>query len=165
MAKERSERYPSARLLRKALEECMNTLSVPNAMVLGGDLWSKSSIPRIKVVSDSPFTSEHNLKREDLDRFESRLKMRRVLGVLLVPLLLLLIGGAGLAYFLLRPKSQTTAVAKEKEPNNTLQEANLIAKGRPVKGQIGKWKVNQKPESVVDNSKYLEQNLPERRRA
>ncbi|MFH2010253.1 MAG: protein kinase [bacterium] len=138
MAKEKSERYATTRLLRKALEECMSTLSVPNAMVLGGDLWSKSSIPRIEVATDSPFTSAHNLRREDLDRFESRLKLRRVLGVILVPLLLLLLGGAGLAYYLLRPKSQTTAVAKEQEPNNKLEEANLIAKNRPVRGQIGK---------------------------
>ena len=138
MAKEADERYATSRVLRKALEECMSTLSVPNAMVLGGDPWSQSSIPRIEVVSSSPFTSETNLKREDLDRFERKLKRRRFSSVLMLPLVLLLLVGGGLAYYLLRPKTVTTALAKEKEPNNKLEEANPIGKGRPVKGLIGK---------------------------
>jgi len=138
MAKEASERYPSARSLRKALEECMATLSVPNAMVLGGDLWSQSSIPRIEVVTSSPFTSETNLKREDLDRFEVKLKRKRLGSILLLPLLLVLLGAGFGAYYLLRPVVVTTALAKEKEPNNKLEEANPIGRGRPVKGLIGK---------------------------
>jgi eukaryotic-like serine/threonine-protein kinase len=138
MAKEASERYATARALRKALEECMSTLSVPNAMVLGGDLWSQTSIPRIEVVSSSPFTSETNLKREDLDHFENKLKRRRLGSILLLPLLLLLLGGGVLAYYLLRPTAVSTALAKEKEPNNKLEEANPIGKGRSVKGLIGK---------------------------
>ncbi len=138
MAKDVDERYGSTRELRKALEECMSTLSVPNAMVLGGDPWSQSSIPRIEVVSASPFTSETNLKRADLDLFERKLKRRRFGSVLLLPLILLLVGSAGLAYYLLRPQSVSTALAKEKEPNNKLEQANPIGKGRPVKGLIGK---------------------------
>ena len=116
----------------------MSTLSVPNAMVLGGDPWSQSSIPRIEVVSSSPFTSETNLKREDLDLFERKLKRRRFGSVLMLPVVLLLMVGGGLAYYLLRPKTVTTALATEKEPNNKLEEANPIGKGRPVKGLIGK---------------------------
>ena len=138
MAKESSERYASSRALRKALEECMSTLSVPNAMVLGGDPWSQTSIPRIEVVTSSPFTSETNLKREDMDRFERKLKRRRFGSMLILPLLLLLLGGGGLAYYLLRPRTVTTTMAREKEPNNKLEEANPIGKGQPVTGLIGK---------------------------
>jgi serine/threonine-protein kinase len=138
MAKDASERYQSTRALRKALEECMSTLSVPNAMVLGGDPWSQSSVPRIEVATSSPFTSETNLKREDLDRFERKLKQKRVGSILLLPVLLVLLGGGGLAYYLLRARPVSTTLAREKEPNNGLDQANPIGKGRPVKGLIGK---------------------------
>jgi len=139
MAKDPAERFGTTRELRKALEGCMKTLSVEPVRILGGsslDPWSQSSMPGIKV-SQSPFSSENNLKRADLDQFEKRLKRKRWLQVL-IPLLVLGMVGGGLAYWLTRPKPVETAVRKEREPNHDTAHANPIARGQPVKGQIGK---------------------------
>jgi serine/threonine-protein kinase len=139
MAKDPAERHGSTRELRKALQGCLASLRADPVRVLGGttsDPYSQSSMPGIAVAS-SPFTSEHNLKRADLDHFEKRLRRRRRLSVLL-PLLVLLLGGAALAWYFTRPAPVSHALKREKEPNHTNTEANLIARGHPVKGQIGK---------------------------
>lgn len=75
------------------------------------------------------------LRRSDLDSFESSLKRRRIIGLILVPLVLMAIGAAAFYLIALRPASPHRV---EREPNNELDSANLIASGTPVTGFLGK---------------------------
>lgn len=139
MAKEPSERFATVRGLRKALQACLASLTTQPVRVLGagtGDPWAQSSFPGLAVAT-SPFRSENNLRREDLDHFERRFRWRRRLAVL-IPVLILLLAGGGVAAWLLRPPPKQAALDREHEPNNTTSEANLIVPWRPVRGQIGK---------------------------
>jgi serine/threonine-protein kinase len=140
MAKNPAERFQTTRAFRKALEACIAALSVPTVRVLGGspaqDPQSMTSMPAFSV-SVSPFTADNNLRREDMDAFERRLKRRRVMSIV-TPILMLLGVGAGLAWWLTLPAEPSRGMQTEREPNSTTAEANPIARGRAVRGQIGK---------------------------
>src|SRR5688572_30302055 len=83
---------------------------------------------------DESSTAEPRLHREDFDAFERSLRRRGFLRMLIVPMMLAAVGG-GAFWYLRWQKRQPRTV--EKEPNNTLETATLIAAGQPVRGKIG----------------------------
>jgi eukaryotic-like serine/threonine-protein kinase len=138
MAKNLSERYASAGALQQDLERVLarGTGSVApgdssRARLATGEA-PTLSLPSAEIPSGDD--SDGGLRRQDLDRFETRLRRRRAaLGVALpLGLAALLVGGVGIY----RLRSER-AVSAEIEPNNTAGYANLLASGRPVRGAIG----------------------------
>ena len=84
---------------------------------------------------DYGLDSDLRLRRSDLDAFERSIKRRRVVRIAIVPLLLL-IGAAAIAYlFFMREPPTRTA---ERESNNKLTMATLIAIDSKVSGHIGR---------------------------
>jgi serine/threonine-protein kinase len=137
MAKDRSERFDGIRPFRKCLESVLSSVSAPRIALLPEDRSSEFTLPKVKVATRSPFASENHLRREDLDGFETALRRRRLAGLLAIPVLLTLAAGAVAAY-LLWPRARLAGMTEEREPNHRLEEANPIARGRAVRGQIGK---------------------------
>jgi hypothetical protein len=85
----------------------------------------------------TPIGAAQPLRREDFDAYERGLKRKRWLGLAIVPLLLVG-GGAGAFVYVTRLAPDTAVRESEVEPNNSPAEANPIASGRPIRGQIGK---------------------------
>ena len=74
------------------------------------------------------------LSRADIDQFEGQLKLRRRFGILAIPLLLMI---ALATSWIMAGRDQPHPVETEVEPNNEPAQANLIASGRAVRGEIG----------------------------
>ncbi len=136
LAKDRADRFQSADEFAQALFD-----RVPNLTMTSLPGHGSAAIP---IRRDSDFSSELSgvvarLSREDLDRFEKRLKIRRGIQIAILPLLLLLgVAAGGWWYLNWRARSPLRAVTCEQEPNNTTIQANLIANGKAVEGTIGK---------------------------
>jgi eukaryotic-like serine/threonine-protein kinase len=78
-------------------------------------------------------TAQPRLKREDFDAFERSLRRRSLVNVIIIPLLVVLVAAAGWAWW---TWTQAQPRVEEREPNNELTQATLIAPGSSVKGQI-----------------------------
>jgi serine/threonine-protein kinase len=89
------------------------------------------------VVSNwTPAPADSNLfSREDFDAFERRLRRRRVWAPALAALMLAGAGFGGFEYY--KKAKADRPVVVEREPNDELNSANLIALGQPVSGNIG----------------------------
>jgi serine/threonine-protein kinase len=140
MAKNVEERYSSAAALQRDLEKALARGSrsvVPvgpeRASVTAGEA-PTVSLPGAELEAGSD-PEGSGLQREDLDRFERRLKRNRSLLRLAVPLG---IGTIAAAIFGLVRLRAEKAASTEVEPNNTAAYANLLASGRPVRGAIGR---------------------------
>jgi serine/threonine-protein kinase len=142
MAKDLEGRYPSAAALGKDLERALAHASSAGlaATEPSRPKFSTGEAPTLSLPegelpsSDSDPDSEGGLRRQDLDRFEGRMRRRRAFMRLALPL-----GIAGLAvggWVVSRVRGEK-AVSTEIEPNNTAGYANLLASGRPVRGVIG----------------------------
>jgi serine/threonine-protein kinase len=140
MAKNVEERYSSAAALQRDLEKALARGSrsvVPvgpeRASVTAGEA-PTVSLPGAELEAGSD-PEGSGLQREDLDRFERRLKRNRSLLRLAVPLG---IGTIAAAIFGLVRLRAEKAASTEVEPNNTAAYANLLASGRLVRGAIGR---------------------------
>jgi serine/threonine-protein kinase len=129
MAKRREERFQTIDEVRKAIEEARG----PDTSPLPREAPSGVLERRAEISQAAPVT---RLSREDFDRFERNLKIRRWLALATVPVLLLAAGAVG--WFLYHREEVPQAVENEVEPNDTAQQANLIASGKTVHGGIGK---------------------------
>src|SRR6185369_6733638 len=78
-------------------------------------------------------SAQPRLKREDFDAFERSLRRRSLLNVVLAPLLFVVLGGAFWGWWHWK---QAQPRVEEREPDNELGQATLIATGSPVKGKI-----------------------------
>jgi serine/threonine-protein kinase len=79
-------------------------------------------------------SAQPRLKREDFDAFERSLRRRSLLNVVLAPLLFVVLGAAFWGWWHWK---QAQPRVEEREPDNELGQATLIATGSPVKGKIG----------------------------
>jgi serine/threonine-protein kinase len=86
-------------------------------------------------VGDEGSSNQPRLQREDVEAFERSLRRRSVGRLVIVPLLLVGVGGGVFAYW---RWSQTRPRSEEREPNNELDGATRIAAGKPVRGQVGR---------------------------
>jgi eukaryotic-like serine/threonine-protein kinase len=95
----------------------------------------RESSGRLPLTSDDDeHESAARLQRGDLNDFEASLRRRRLISMTVVAAVL--VGGAGAAVFVAtRPSAPVTI---ERESNDELSNANLIASGSPVVGYIGK---------------------------
>jgi serine/threonine-protein kinase len=84
---------------------------------------------------DDASGAEPRLAREDFDAFERSLRRRGVARMLIVPLALAAVA-AGVLWYVRWQRAQPNTV--EKERNNTLETATLIASGTPATGKIGR---------------------------
>jgi serine/threonine-protein kinase len=121
MAKRREDRFADAEAMRVALER------------LQRDLGSKPA-------EYTPMPSEHSekmLSREDFDRYERSLRLRRSIAPFVA--MAVLLGGAGVGWRFLRgPATAPVAVpTEEREPNDLPQQATRFVLGAPIKGAIG----------------------------
>ena len=131
MAKERDERFADVPALRAAIDEAR----VPDASPRNTPPAANAPVERRTTESLSPGRAVQ-LRREDFDRFERQLKIRRWVGLAILPLVLL--GGAAGGWALYHHERRRRAVDVEIEPNDNPGMANLIAPGRTVRGTIGK---------------------------
>ncbi|HZS35655.1 MAG TPA: serine/threonine-protein kinase [Polyangia bacterium] len=145
MAKSREDRFPSADAFRQAL------LDAPHASTPG-----LADAPSPHGAERRDTTGAAQLKREDIDNYESGLKRRRWLGFIALPLLFA-IGGGGFA--ILRYTSAPKPADVESEPNNSAAEANLIGSGRTLRAHIGKCLSPQ--ESDRDYYHFTVEHAPE----
>jgi serine/threonine-protein kinase len=144
LAKERDDRYPS---IGAVLDELENAFVEACAHITPLALsWSSLSESRPHRVAQLPLhdsgdqidygmLSSVRLQRADLDVFERSLRQRWWLRVALVPLVLAAVVGVAGYLLMLRAESPRTS---EREPNNTFDQATLIAQGAQVTGYLGK---------------------------
>lgn len=132
LAREPGQRWQSAAELGAEIEECYRELvgDITNS----GRSGSKSLGGGRLVVESDEGASDIRLRRSDLDAFERSLKRRR-LSVWAVTLLLLAGLVGGVAWYVTR-KGQVAR--SEREPNNELANATLIAFDTSVSGLLGK---------------------------
>ncbi|MDX2014686.1 MAG: serine/threonine-protein kinase [Myxococcaceae bacterium] len=119
LEKDPARRYPDADAMKKALEALRGAVKVPTR-------------------DYTPMPDElagRMLSREDFDHFERRLRAQRVLWPLAV--VAVLVAGSVLAFRGYQSTRATVAASVEREPNNQVPQATLIALGSPVKGAMG----------------------------
>ena len=129
MARSAGDRFPRVEALREAIAEARgpDASPVPRAPLSTGDRREAS-------VAGAPLQPVR-LRREDFDRFESALRVRRWAGILTLPVLLAAGGVAGWVWL---RHDRPRPVEVEVEPNDTPQTANPIAPGSTVRGTIGR---------------------------
>ena len=130
MAKDPAQRYPSAQEMGEAIEAAYAELvgdatPLPSRALRGR---------RERTDTDEPL-SELRLRRSDIDAYERSLRRQRLLTR--ASALAAILGGAAAAswWFLLRQPPPSTV---EREPNDEIGEATLIAAGTDVSGYLGK---------------------------
>jgi len=121
LAKRREDRFASADQMRAALERLRSNVA--------------SYSGHFTPVPDE-ITASKMVRREDFDRFERSLRMKRTLAPLLVLGLLAVTGLAAFEYW--QQSADETPSNVEREPNNEPAEANRIALARPIRGMIGR---------------------------
>jgi eukaryotic-like serine/threonine-protein kinase len=136
MRKRRDERYASADELKAALAEAASAPSqklptISQEMRRATDRRERSD-PSVA----TPIGAAQPLRREDFDAYERGLKRRRWLGLAIVPLGIVVGVGAFVVFTHVDPELAVRDY--EVEPNNQPAQANAIASGRAVKGQVGK---------------------------
>ena len=133
MAKRRDERYASADALKQALAQAASSASQRLPAPVSEQ---RRAADREEPSGVTPIGAAQPLRREDFDQYERGLKRRRWLALSIVPTALLLMAVAAVLY----SRATTTVQVRdnEREPNDTAAQANPIASGRPIKGQIGK---------------------------
>jgi eukaryotic-like serine/threonine-protein kinase len=132
MSKHREERYGSADELKAALHEAVLAASqrladLPEERRRSSDGESAGA---------TPVGAAAALRREDFDAYERGLKRRRWLSLAILPVGLALGVGAFVVFTRVDPTIRVRDY--EREPNNRPAQANPIASGRPIKGQLGK---------------------------
>ncbi len=147
LAKEPGDRFQDIESFLGSLEDvfarvCGDAPSGPMSVVGFGSLSgsSPSGAPRQLGVPSSDevdygMDSNVRLLRTDLAAFERSLKRKRRLGVALVPLIIAALGGAAVYMLVLRGARTYTV---EHEPNNSFDQATLIATGTSVTGHLGR---------------------------
>ena len=122
LAKDRQERFSSAEEMTQALERTRTALEVPSPHEV------------------TPLPGEMDVaRREDFDRFERSLKLRRAMGPVVALAVLAGLGAGGYWYVQQRAKA---ALVNEREPNDEVAQANRITLGQPITGKIGKRQPN-----------------------
>ncbi|HZN91582.1 MAG TPA: serine/threonine-protein kinase [Myxococcales bacterium] len=118
LEKKRDRRFAGAEEMRQALDAAARKLhAVPEA-------------------SEGPPAEESQelVRRADFDRFERRLRMRRMVAPLAV---LLVVSGLGAAGYGVLRRQATRTVVVEREDNDDPSHANRVALGTAVTGHIG----------------------------
>ena len=148
MAKSPDDRYATIGAMLDDIEAAFATLCAGAAGASSLDMVETASWPAHRAVGvahalahddaddiDYGMDSALRLRRADLDGFERALRRRRLVRVAVVPAILA--GLAGLAAYLLLLRAEAPREA-EREPNNQMDDATLIAPDRPVTGYLGK---------------------------
>jgi serine/threonine-protein kinase len=136
MAKRRDERYASADALKQALAQAASAASQRLPLPTGEQRRATDRHGRDEPSGVTPLGAAQPLRREDFDQYERNLKRRRWLALSIVPVALLASAVAVVLYS--RATSTVQVRDVEREPNDTAAQANPIASGRAIKGQIGK---------------------------
>jgi hypothetical protein len=133
MAKRKEDRFATADEFKAAVIEAASAAS-QKLSTISQELRRASDRGDPSVAT--PVGAAVPLRREDFDAYERGLKLRRWLGLSIVPLGLIL----GVAAFVVFTRVDPDIEVRdyEVEPNNTPAQANPIKSGRPIKGQIGK---------------------------
>lgn len=144
MAKSPADRYASIGTMLDDIEAAFATLCAGGASSL--DIVETASWPAHLAAAhalarddsdqiDYGMDSALRLRRADLDAYERALRRRRLVRVGTVPVILA--GLAGLAAYLVLLRAEAPRDA-EREPNDQMDDATLIAPDRPVTGYLGK---------------------------
>ncbi len=120
LGKDRKERFANAEQMREALE-CVRSEPAPAKHYF-------TPIP-------DEVTGSKMARREDFDRYEQSLRIKRILTPLVVLLLLAGLTAGGVRYWQREVDLKPSSV--EREPNNEPSQANRIALGSPIRGMIG----------------------------
>ncbi len=129
MAKKPADRFQGILEVRQAIEEARGAEPTPMRVPVE----AHEERRREPSGTQTPAT---RLSREDFDRFERSLKVRRFVALATVPLLLAAAAvGAWVAW---KRLDAPAPVEAEVEPNDTAGQANLIASGKTARGTIGK---------------------------
>jgi len=121
LAKDRQDRFASAEQMREALEQVRSEVGASNHHF--------TPIP-------DEITGSKMARREDFDRFERSMRVKRTLAPVLFLVLMGGLTGSVLRYWQQETDDRPSSV--EREPNNEPSQANLIALGLPVRGMIGR---------------------------
>jgi hypothetical protein len=145
MAKDPAERWATAAAMAAAVESAYAELV--GDRLIGASRSSSSARRRAHTEDDEPL-SELRLRRSDLDDYERSLRRQR-LGVTLGGLVLAAALVAVVVWWTVLRKEP--AYRHEQEPNDTVNDATLIAHGTKVTGYLGKRRSKSEP----DNDVYL----------
>lgn len=139
MAKDPESRYSSAMEMADSMQSCLESLSQPSFVSPLGQL-STSLEGEGKRASDNPETWSTSLRlnRSDFDEFERSLRRRRRAQKLMIPFVLLVLACGATYLFWPSGRAQPKHATVEKEPNNSMEDANLVANGIAIEGTIGK---------------------------
>jgi len=139
MAKDPGSRYSSALEMADAMQSCLESLSQPSFVSPLGQL-PTSLDGEGKRASDNPETWSTSLRlnRSDFDDFERSLRRRRRVQKLMIPFVFLVLACGATYLFWPSGRAQPKYAKVEKEPNNSMEDANLVANGIAIEGIIGK---------------------------
>jgi serine/threonine-protein kinase len=143
MAKAPTDRYTNIRELLEDIEQLYTSLFVSSSAIQrpptqwlaspDGELAPVAAMLEIQV--DHGIEANLRLRREDFDVFEKKLRRTRVARLIFIPTFLLAMIAAAAYFVFLRAVPVYKA---EREPNNTLDTATLVAANSEVTGHIGK---------------------------
>ncbi len=165
MAKAPSDRYANIRELLEDIEQLYTGLFVSSSAIPRPDAkWLANSDGELAPVAamlevdlDHGLEANMRLRREDFDVFEKKLRRTRTARIVLIPAVILAAFGAVAYFVFLQADPVFTA---DREPNNTLDTATLVAANSEITGHIGKrvstsepdvdfYRFNTKPEGQV----------------
>jgi serine/threonine-protein kinase len=135
MAKKRRQRYKSVAELSADLAEIYDSPRQLSRSRVFGSGAADAEAHELAADIDYGIDDALRLRRADLDRYETSLRRRRWVRVLVVPLVLAGLAVAGLMYF---RHLERRPLEAEAEPNDHLGDANRIATKAPVTAYLGK---------------------------
>ncbi|MCG8418976.1 MAG: serine/threonine protein kinase [Proteobacteria bacterium] len=144
MKKKRDERYQAIDALQDDLEQAFIDVCEPSASRALPEISSLSPAVRRQATRlpleesdqiDYGIDTSVRLRRSDVDAYESSRKRRWLVRVALIPLLFATMCAAVIYYAVVRAE---TPRRTEREPNNQLEDATLIAVDTAVTGYLGK---------------------------
>lgn len=143
MAKAPRDRYANIRELLEDIEQLYTSLFVSSSAIPrpptqwlaspSGEMAPVAAMLEVDV--DHGIDANLRLRREDFDGFEKKLRRTRRARLVLIPTLLLAALGAAAYLVFLRPQPVYKA---DREANNTLDTATLVAANSEITGLIGK---------------------------
>ena len=144
LAKDPAVRFASAAAMAAAIDELYGELVGDRASLAAQRAQPGTSAPRPRAATedDEPM-SDLRLRRADLDAYERSLRRGRWLALAAAVAIVVAIGAAAAWWLVARSQAPVRA---EREPNDSAEQANLIAIDTEVTGHLGRRRSPSEPD-------------------